>query len=88
MSKPGQNLELLVRKSDPIVGAFWHESGKYLFYATTHDVIALDLDSRDNRIETVLASFDEITGFFYQKREIIIIGKRGDQQGIWKLLVE
>lgn len=88
MSKPGQNLELLVRKSDPIVGAYWHESGKYLFYATTHDVIALDLDSRDNRIETVLASFDEITGFSYQKREITIIGKKGDQQGVWKLLVE
>jgi hypothetical protein len=88
MGKPGQDLDLLVRKSDSIVGSSWHESGKYLFYATTHDVIALDLDSRDHRIETVLASFDEITGFTYQKREAFIVGKKGDQQGVWKLLVE
>lgn len=88
MSKPGQELDLLVRKSDSVVSAYWHESGRYLLYATAHDVVALDLDSRDHRIETVLASFDEITGFMYQKREVIIIGKKGDQQGVWRLLIE
>lgn len=88
MSKPGHELDLLVRKSDSVVSAYWHESGRYLLYATAHDVVALDLDSRDHRIETVLASFDEITGFMYQKREVIIIGKKGDQQGVWKLSIE
>lgn len=88
VSEPGTALDLLVRKSDPIIGAFWHESGRYILYSTTKEVIALDLDSRDHRIETSLASFDEITGFFYQKREVIVIGRRGDQHGVWKLSIE
>lgn len=88
VSKPGQLLDLLVRKSDQIIGAFWHESGRYVLYATNHEVIALDLDARDHRIETILAGFDEITGFSYQKREVIVIGKKGDQQGVWKLAIE
>jgi hypothetical protein len=88
LAKPGKRQELLVRKSDSIVGASWHESGKYVLYATTHDVIAFDLDSRDHRIETVLASFDEITGFSYQKREAVIVGTKNGQTGIWKLLVQ
>lgn len=88
VSEPGRSLDLLVRKSDSIIGAFWHESGRYLLYATAHDIIALDLDSRDHRIETVLATFDEITGFSYQKKEVIIVGKKGGQQGVWKLAIE
>lgn len=84
----GQDPELLIRKSDPIVGVYWHESGKYALYATSKNVVALDLDARDHRIETVLASFDQISGFSYQKREVLIVGKKGDQEGIWRLAIE
>jgi hypothetical protein len=88
LGQSGQTASLLVRKSDSIIGAMWHESEKYILYATTHEITALDLDDRDHRIETTLAVFDEITDFSYQKRELIIFGKKGDQQGIWKLAIE
>src|SRR5512133_2851100 len=74
LGKPGEQMNLLVRKSDSIIGAVWHESEKYVIYATTHEVVALDLDDRDHRIETVIASFDEITDFSYLKRELVIFG--------------
>lgn len=88
LGKSGEPLSLLVRKSDRIISAIWHESGKYVLYATPHEIIALDLDDRDRRIETVLATFDDIEDFSYQKRELTVFGSIGDQRGMWKLAIE
>jgi hypothetical protein len=80
--------ELLVRKSIPIVGASWHRLGADLLYATNRDVIALNLDARDGRMETALAHFDDIFGISYSRKELFVSGRKGDESGIWTLRIE
>lgn len=88
LTEMGKDPELLLRRSSDIVGVAWHRLGRDVFFATKNDVVVTELDSRDKRNETVLASFDEIYGILVDRREIFISGKRGDQEGIWTLAIE
>lgn len=88
LTEVGKDPELLLRRSSDIVGVAWHRLGRDVFFATKNDVVVTELDSRDKRNETVLASFDEIYGILVDRREIFISGKRGDQEGIWTLAIE
>jgi hypothetical protein len=80
--------ELMVRKSQAIKNVFWFRRGTDIFFSTAHQVIALNLDPRDGRMETVLAEFDEIYGMALADRILYISAKRGDQRGIFRLQVE
>jgi len=80
--------ELVVRKSKEIQTVLWFRRGNNIFFNTDTQVIALNLDSRDGRMETVLAEFDDIQGMTLANRIIYISGKKGEEQGIFSLQVE
>lgn len=88
MMEVGTAPELLLRSSDSITDIEWHSSGRNIFIATASEIVALELDDRDTRIRTKLASFDTIYGIGVVKRELFIAGKRGDREGIWRLAIE
>jgi len=80
--------EVLLRKSEPIIGVEWHRLGRDVFYATTNNVISLNLDQRDGRIETPLAHFDEIFGLAYARRELFVSARQGESVGVWSIAIE
>lgn len=88
MAAPNTDPILLVRKSVPIVGVAWHRLGRDLFYVTPTNVVALNLDPRDGRIETVLGEFDEIFGFAVERTQLVISARRGEVRGLWTIQVE
>ncbi len=80
--------ELLTRKSVPIINAVWHRLGRDVFYATPTDVVALDLDTRDGRMETTLGSFDEIFGLSIGAKDLYVSARKGDARGVWTIRIE
>jgi hypothetical protein len=85
--EPGEP-ELAVRTSREIKAAFWFRAGTDVFYATDNKVIALNLDPRDGRMETVLAEFDEIFDMALANRVLYVAARRGEERGIFRLRVE
>jgi hypothetical protein len=88
MIRLGDQPVLLLRESEPITGAAWFQSGNNVFYSTRHDVNALGIDSRDGRIQTPLAAFDDIRGMTPGKKELYVAGTRNGKTGIWRIAVE
>jgi hypothetical protein len=86
--KLGEDPQLIMRKSAPVLDVAWHRRGNHIFYATDRDIIVLELDERDHRLETTLASFDEVTGMTVARRIVYISGNIGEKQGIFSLEVE
>lgn len=80
--------ELMVRKSQEIKNVFWFRRGTDIFFSTNNQVIVLNLDPRDGRMETVLADFDEIYGIALADRILYISAKKAEKQGIFRLQVE
>jgi hypothetical protein len=88
MARLGSPPELLLRKSIPIRGIAWHTHGDTVFIATEHDLIALELDSRDGRRETVLATFSSITSMVAGDGVVYLSGVRRGKSGIWRIPLE
>ncbi len=88
LSTLGSEPELLLRKSVPIRSAVWHRLGKNLFYASPTEVVALNLDSRDGRMETTLAQFDEIFGIAVVKKNLYVSAKKQGTEGVWSVRIE
>ena len=86
--KLGEEPELVVRKSQPITDVAWHRRGNHIFYTTDSDLIVLELDARDHRVETVLASFDEMNGMTVARRIVYLAGVQNGVSGIYALEVE
>jgi hypothetical protein len=80
--------QLLYRLSDPIVNAQWHTAGYDIFFATAHEIYALNLDPRDGYLLTPLAQFDTITDFSALPKQLYIAGTKNAQTGIWTLDVQ
>ncbi|MBP9863959.1 PEGA domain-containing protein [Patescibacteria group bacterium] len=85
---PTTQPELVYRQSERIVDAAWHSENGNIFFATHTGIFALNLDQRDGRIVTQLATFDEITGFSTLSNQLVIAGTKNAQTGIWTLAVE
>ncbi len=85
---PAVDPELLYRQSEPIVDATWHHAGHDIFFATPTTVVALNLDPRDGRTQTPLATFDHITNITVAGKELFIAGTKNAQTGVWALKVE
>ncbi|MCA9384435.1 MAG: PEGA domain-containing protein [Candidatus Magasanikbacteria bacterium] len=83
-----QNPELLVRNSDAIISADWHPKAGTIFYATMTQVFALELDNRDGRQRTELASFESITDLATVNDHLIILGTKDGKTGVWSLDLE
>lgn len=80
--------ELILRKSERIREAHWFRRGTDIFFATDRQIVALNLDARDNRIETVLAQFDHVVDMTMADRILYISAKQDDRRGIFRLQVE
>ena len=74
--EPEKEPELLYRQSEVITGAGWHPQGFDIFYATQNEIRMLNLDNRDGRMQTTLASFDLIYDAVFAEDGIYIAGKK------------
>lgn len=83
--EPEKEPELLYRQSEAITGAGWHPQGYDVFYATQNEIRMLNLDNRDGRMQTTLASFDEIRDVILADNNLFIAGKKSGTEGFWKL---
>ncbi len=85
---PTTEPQLLLRQSEPIIDAAWYTNGKNIFYATATKLRALNLDQRDGRLETLLASFDNLTDFAFSGKQLFILGSKNGRTGLWTLHIE
>lgn len=84
----GSDPEVLIRKSVQMTGTAMHRLGRDVFFSTETEIVALELDARDHRLETVLSTLDRIDGMSLEKRRILISGAKGEDSGIWGLNIE
>ncbi|MFA5936174.1 MAG: PEGA domain-containing protein [Patescibacteria group bacterium] len=85
---PALEPELLLRQSQPIIEAMWHESGRSIIVATETNVSILDLDPRDGRLQTQLTTFDRLQDAALLKQQLIVSGDKNEQTAIWSLEIE
>lgn len=85
---PQNDPELLYRQSEPILAAAWHHTGNDIFFATSKSVYALNLDPRDGRRLTMLASFERVSDMVTFKNDLLVAGEKDGQKGVWTLTVE
>jgi len=76
---------LITRIGEPMRGLMWHPYGGSVFYATDHDVRAIELDDRDGRRVTVLATLPSLDTFFIDPRgrTLYLVGNDGIDRGIF-----
>ncbi len=84
----GSDPTLLWRQSDPIKQVAWHRSGTAIFIADTKHVFALELDDRNGRTTTSLATMDRVDDISVVNRALYIVGQQGKERGLWKLDIE
>jgi hypothetical protein len=80
--------ELILRQGEPLIDAVWHREGFNLFFATQKSVYALELDTRDRRLVTHLADFEQIRSFSAYAKRLFVLGTKDGQDGLWALDVE
>lgn len=85
---PASDAELLLRESQTVADVRWHSAGGDAAFATAKDAAMLNLDPRDGRMRTALASFDEVTDISFLKKNILVAGTRNGQSGLWELTIE
>jgi hypothetical protein len=85
---PTMDPELLLRQSEPIREATWDDTGRSVLFATRTNVTALDLDPRDGRLQTTLATYTSIGDIAVSKKQLLIAGTREDSAAIWALALE
>ncbi len=79
---------LLLRQTTPLVAASWHRSGTIVFLATATTIEALELDARDGRYRTHLATFDAIRSMATVGPYLYVAGTRDGVTGLWMLTIE
>ncbi len=85
---PSTEPTLLLRDSEPIIQAAWHQSGENILVATAHAVSVLNLDTRDGQLRTHLADFDHIKDMSLLNNKIMVTGTKNGQTGVWSLEIE
>lgn len=80
--------ELLWRQTTPFRDIAWHPSYNGVLLADATHLAALELDPRDGREYTPLATFDTIQGIAITNDLIYIAASKGEQNGLWTLSLE
>lgn len=77
---------LITRISERIHNVVWHPDGGYLFYATDTEVRVIELDERNGRRMTVLATLPDIQSFVPNARgtSLYIVGSDGIDTGLFE----
>ncbi len=84
----GEAPSLLIRQSEPLVAAAWHESGDAVFVATRTSLDVLDLDARGGRTRHTLATFEEIRDVDALGGIVYVAGKKEGKEGLWAVRAE
>ena len=85
----GDEPSIVLRKSRPILHVDWHRDEADVFFATGQDVFAYEMrGGNQERVETPLAHFDDLTSLCVIKRELYLSGSRDGKEGIWVLDIE
>lgn len=85
---PSSDPELLLRQSQPINEAQWDETGRAVLIASGQTVAVLDLDPRDGRLQTTLATVTNAEDIALIKKQLLLSGQKENQPGMWSLQVE
>ncbi len=81
----GHEPELIYRQSDKLVSAAWYADGKDVMVATKNAVIMFNLDARNGRYKTTLATFDEIAAATVANENVFVSATKNGQTGFWRL---
>jgi len=84
----GSTPTLIARQSEPFVQVVWHPDGQTIFVATKNEVYALELDERNGRQRTSLATLDKIYDMTYADGALLISGESNGVRGIYRRIVE
>ncbi len=78
---------LIGRFESQITGLLWHPKN-YLIYSTEHDIVILDL--KYNKYSIKLVSLDKVGNLALDKLGSVLYftGKVGNQEGVYKLLIQ
>lgn len=82
---PDRPAKVIWRQSTPIKNVVWNDDGSVLYVADTQSVFALALDNGQDPRPVQLGVFDEVSDVAVQGTTIFAVGKRGQQEGIFKL---
>lgn len=85
---PAMDPELLLRQSQPINEALWDETGRAVIFASGSTAYALDLDTRDGRLQTLLVEIEDIHDIALIKKQLLFSGETAGRSGIWSAEVE
>jgi len=78
--------ELLFRQSASIIDVAWYSDGSSVVIATSDEISVIELDSRNGRIRTSLASFTKIDSInLVSTTALHINGLRAETEGLWEL---
>lgn len=81
----GQTPELLWRVGEGITEVTWHPESQNIIFATKTEMKALDLDDRDGRNIITLGTFEDIQDIATIRNQLIIMGTKDNQTGLWTL---
>lgn len=81
----GKEPDLIYRQSEPLVACAWHQDGKDIFVASKNEFMTFNLDARNGRVKTLLATFDEIRSAAVLDDTALIAGTKDGKSGIWKM---
>lgn len=86
--EPGQSTTLLWRQAKDMRQAAWDPDGAHVILADAEHVFALDLDDRDGRIVTPLATFQDIRDIALLRNTLYISGTQEERTGVFTLSLE
>ncbi len=78
---------LITRISQPITHLIWHPNKNHFFYSTKQTINAIELDERDRRNATQLATVESLSGFYANEKgtTLYFIGQYGETKGVYEL---
>lgn len=85
---PDSEPELLSRESKPITQTGWFLDGKNIVVSSEHEIYVLNIDTRDGRIRTSIASFDTIRDFAIIENTLYAAGIKDGKDTVWKIALQ
>lgn len=83
--QPGGQRQLIWRQALPLREAVWDPEGTHVILADRERVWALELDERDGREVTPLATFEEIYDLARLDQTLYIAGRLQGAEGVWAM---
>ena len=85
---PSGEPELISRESTPVTQAVWLLNGKNIVVASDHEIYVLNIDTRDGRIRTPIATFDTIRDFAIIGNVLYVAGIKDGKDTVWKIAMQ